>query len=131
MKVRCVQARLSDEQVSAFGPNFMANQTFEVTLGATYDVLGLIFTFEAPARGTGGYVVIAPAEDRVAITPLHLFEVLQARVPATWDLSVSSDEVEFLPPELSAPHFFDDLSERRPEAIAALRKARSDRGGRS
>jgi hypothetical protein len=123
MKVRCKRVSLSNDEMPAFGPKFKKNQTFELTFGAEYDVLGLMFTFNAPARGTGGYVVVAPAGDRVTIAPLLLFEVLEPRIPSNWQLRTSLEEIELLPEELSERYFFHDLSEREPGALGALRRA--------
>lgn len=128
MKIRCVRAHLSDDDMAALGPRFKKNQTFELSVGREYEVLGLICTFNAPARGTGAYAVVAVAVDRVTTAPLQLFEVINARVPDNWDLRLSPDEVELLPAELSASHFFEDLAEREPAALGALRRVlRPDR----
>jgi hypothetical protein len=123
MKVRCTGAQLSTEQKAILGPRFKENQTFDLTVGTEYDVLGMSFTFNAPARGTGAYVIVAPATDRVTIAPLALFEVTQTTVPSNWQLRVGPDETELLSEELLGRHFFHDLSEREPAALDALRRA--------
>jgi hypothetical protein len=123
MRVRCVKSQLSAEQRSSFGPAYSKAQTFEATVGTDYDVLGVVVTLNAPARGTGAYVVVSSDPERPSLVPLVLFEVLDPRVSPQWRLTATHDEIDLLPAELARDHFFDLLSERDPTALADLRSA--------
>ncbi len=125
MRVRCAAETLSAEQIARYGSSFKRNQTFGVTAGVEYTVLGMLFTFDAPARGTGAYLVVPLEHDRVSTAPIVLFEVVDAAVPADWRVARSSDEVRMLPDEMQSPYFFDDLSEQEPSALQALRRVLS------
>ena len=123
MKVRCISTALTGEQIARFGSRFDVAQRFGLVAGAEYVVLGLVFAFGATARGTGPYVVVPIDQESVSTAPLSLFAVVDSSVPADWTLDVDQDEVTLLPPELASRYFFDDLSERRPKALDALRRA--------
>jgi hypothetical protein len=113
------------EQLGLLGSGFYKNQSFGITVGREYLVLGLSVHRNSPVYGQAVCAeIVEDAGHRVAV-PLLLFEVVDARASRHWRLRTWQDGMVTLWPEpFYKEYFFDDLAESDPETNETFRAIR-------
>lgn len=125
MRVVCKSALPDANQIEGFGPKYWTKQAFFIRPGNEYDVLGLMFTFDANVWGAAAWVYIADDYDGLVRAPLVLFEVVDRRGSRLWEFdSRESDVIQVAPEPLNRQYFADDLSNNDPVAVADYKKLR-------
>lgn len=124
MIVRCRTNTLDTSACPGLkGP--VMKQDFRFTEGLEYVVVGVDFTIDSTVQGTGTWVHLVNDDDRLSWAPLGLFEVVDPRVSAQWELRQHEDgQVTLWPPALYREFFHDDLSEGEAEVVADFRRVR-------
>jgi hypothetical protein len=119
MRVRCLSASPSPEQLAAFGEGYYKNQALGVEPGTTYIVLGLTFHVRSNLYGTNVTVAIDDDEGHLAEVPLCLFEIVDDRASRYWVIRQWEGGADALwPPSFFAEFYHDDLSEGMPEMVS-------------
>lgn len=96
-----------------------------VQLGAEYEVLGL------SQDNAGWYVIFEHLDQEMPVSaPLLLFQIVDGRVPPTWNVTTKDGQLSIQPTELGDIYFMDDVQERRDDALSRYRdmKERLRRG---
>lgn len=108
------------------GDNFYREQSFHITPGKEYTVLGLQLEVGARLWGVGAYVQIASDYGGISFAPLELFEITDARASRFWEAHLwEGGAVTLWPAAFYRAYFHDDLSEQEPSAVAAYNLAKA------
>lgn len=120
MRVRCVSALPTQEQIEKLGPKYYAAQGFFLKPGQEFVVLGLMLAFDTPIWGTGAWAYLSDSDTgQLFRAPLLLFEVIDSHGSCHWELHDDGDgTVQLAPEPLNRQYFADDLSNDDPVAIA-------------
>jgi hypothetical protein len=125
MKVRCISTYPNEEQLRRLGPHFNRRQTFGVSVGTEYLVLGIAVILESSSYGTGFYVNIQEDNGHFVHVPLCLCEITDGRLSKHWRAKVWEDgEVTLWPPSFYREYYVDDLSEGVSDVVADFRRVR-------
>lgn len=121
MKVKCVSTYPSTDQLWKLGPTFYPGQTFAVTAGKEYLVLGLSFQVNSKTLGTGVAIDLLSDSGFFVSAPLCLFEIIDSRVSRLWQLRSWEDgTITLWPPSFYAKYFVDDFNEDVPNVKSEL-----------
>lgn len=145
MIVECIRTELSHEEKARLGASFSPRQGRLLQVGNRYPVLGLQYDVGSIIWGTGAWVQVPVAADRLLFAPLYLFEVFDARPSRHWHLKHWPDgAITLWPPPFYQEYFHGDLEvgkeqaletfsavlEQLIEEIDELDRADSERGAR-
>src|SRR5882724_4361444 len=124
MKVRCISTYPNEEQMMKIG--LYPGQSFGVTIGKEYLVVGLSFQLNSGIFGTGLCVNVVDDGNYFVTIPLCLFEVLDARASRHWRIHTWEDgNITLWPESFYAPYYVDDHNEDFPEVRADFKKVYS------
>jgi hypothetical protein len=122
MRIRCSSASLPQDLMSPRLATLPGR--WPVTLDAEYEVLGL-----NQQEGLW-YVIFEHHEREMPVSaPLALFEVIERKVAASWNVRVNGGEVSLQPAEFDDEFFCDDVQERRGDALERYRAMKARLGG--
>jgi len=126
MKVKCVQAYPTPEQIAKLGPDFLKRQTFGVTVGEEYLVLGLQFQINSTLFGTGVVIQFINDDGHIGFAPLYLFEIIDGRPSKYWEARFWEDgSLTLWPTSFYREYYHDDLSEDVPEVVEDFKRVRA------
>ena len=118
MRVRCVREYPSEEQIAHLGPNFYRNQSFPITVGKEYLVLGIETYNNSVAYGTCVGIQYKTDDGNLLSTPIILFEITDPRVSNYWEARITDDGGLLLwPTAFYREYYHDDLSSGVPEVM--------------
>ena len=121
MRVRCVRDLPTPEQAASLNPFYMPGrgQVFAVDLGREYTVYCVISAPVGPLLG------IRDEYDQLFPTPLCLFEIADASLPADWVARAGPDGALAIEPPSFHADYFMDLAEGKPETVADFRRVQA------
>lgn len=121
MKIKGVRLLPNKQQAKRLGRNYYpGQQTFDVEIGKEY----VVYCLEI----IGGMVWVDydSGTERMSISPLCLFEVIDGRVSKCWELRLTEEgNVLFRPPSFYQEFFHDDLAEGVPEIVSEYQRVRA------
>jgi hypothetical protein len=116
--VECLRTELSSEENVRLGASFPPRQGRLLQVGNRYPVLGLQYDVGSIIWGTGAWVQVPVAVDRLLFAPLYLFEVFDARPSRHWQLKHWPDGAITLWPTLFYQEYFHgDLEVGKEQAL--------------
>jgi len=123
MKVRCILTYPTQEQIRQLG-DFYEHQTFGLTQGKEYLVLGLHFNINTPGFGTGVAIQVLNDNGHIVFPPLSLFQIIDGRASRYWVACLSENgSVELQPPSFNREHYHERLSEYVQEIVEDFERA--------
>ncbi|MNE57959.1 hypothetical protein D3C80_1529570 [compost metagenome] len=123
MKVNCNSLKLEADNISILGQNAQAKNNFSITIGQTYTVFGLTFSFGG--FGSGCFVQILSDNNHLIDVPIVLFETVDNRLSKYWEFKSYPDGgITLWPPSFYKDYYHDDLSEDIPEVVEDFKKVR-------
>ena len=112
MRVRCVKARPSDEEMAPLGLPQHVGQDFHLTQGKEYVVLGVQLAIGSNIHGTGVWLHLVSDYGSLSWAPLLLFEVIDGRGSRHWVLRAHSPKLVTLWPQaFYRDGFHEDLAD--------------------
>lgn len=119
MKVKCTATKLSTEQKLLLGIRESYSPEYQLTVGATYTVLGISFVAKSEFFGSGAFLEmkddLAP---HISFVPFCLFEVVDPRPSRFWRAKSLGDcDFSLSPEEFYADYFHDELSDQEPRVV--------------
>lgn len=122
MRVRCLSIYPIEADIAKLG-GFYRRQSFRVTVGSEYLVLGLMFVMNSNLFGTGLVVRFVDDDGNFAFAPLFMFEIVNGSPSKYWMARFHEDGTfELQPPSFYKEYYDDDLSEGVPEIVADFRR---------
>lgn len=118
MIVECTATELTPEQKTRLGTAFPREQARLLKKGIRYPVLGLQYDVGSILWGTGAWVQLPVAADRMVIAPLYLFEVVDGRPSRHWEIKLWEDgAITLWPFSFYKPYYHGDLEAGVPEVV--------------
>ncbi len=112
MIVRCLYDYPSEERIAQLGTSFYRSQSFGLTIGKEYVVVGLYSYVNSSLRGTGLYVEYVDDDGTLLQAPILLFEIVDARLSQFWQMRVWEDGTfTARPPSLECEYYHARLSD--------------------
>lgn len=123
MKVKCISVYPTEKQISKMGRRFYRRQSFGLTQGKEYLVLGLNFEIDSVSCGTGACVELISDNGGLSNAPLFSFEITDPRASRFWEVRLWEDGgLTLWPPLFYTTYFRDDLSESKSDVVAEFRR---------
>ena len=114
MKVRCIETKLSQEQIKTLNVSTEHDYSSWFTIGKEYVVLGL--TYESiPQYWTTHLFELCDDTKNCTSPPACLFEIVDPRPSVFWRARHNFPNFTLWPAEFYREFFHDDLSEEKPE----------------
>lgn len=121
MTARCIGETLTEEQRCATNAPARFRPSYQVTEGKEYLVLGISFLVNSAIYGNCSLFEIRDDAGRCVSVPTMLFDVEDPRPSRFWRARRTGlIDLALWPEEFYRDYFHDDLSERRPETVAAF-----------
>lgn len=111
MRVRCLRQRPSESEVAALGSKYYRSQSFHLTVGKEYVVIGLDFAIDSNVHGTGVWAHVVSDDGNLIWAPLTLLEITDARVSKYWEARVFDKGFKLWPRSLFKDFYHEDLAE--------------------
>jgi len=91
--------------------NFYRRQSFGVTIGKDYIVLGITFAIRSNLFGTGAVVQFQDDDGNIGFAPICIFEITDGAPSKYWVARLDEDgSLTFQPPSFYKEYYHDDLS---------------------
>lgn len=117
MKVKCLNTELTEEQRQLFRVPDLFRSKYQISVGTEYLVLGIAFEINSSAYGTQALLEIADDAGRCLSIPAALFEIIDGRCSAFWEVRFYEDAgITMWPIEFNEAYFHDKLSNGDPQA---------------
>ena len=122
MRIRCTSTSLAEQLAS---PHLLRLPgRWPVALEAEYEVFAL-----NQVEGLW-YVTFEHHEREMPVSaPLALFEIVDAKVPTSWNVRSRGEQLSLQPSEFDDEFFCDDVQERRGDALERYRAMRARLSG--
>ncbi len=118
MIVECLRTELRHQEKARLGASFSPRQGRLLQVGNRYPVLGLQYDVGSIIWGTGAWVQVPIARDRLLFAPLYLFEIVDARPSRHWHIRHWPDgAVTLWPSSFYQEYFHGDLEVGKEQAI--------------
>jgi len=125
MRVRCIQQRPSETQVTALGSSYYRSQSFHLTVGKEYVAIGLDLAIDSNVHGNGVWIHLVSDHGNLIWAPLALFEVTDPRVSKYWEARVFDEGLKLWPPSLFRDSYHEDLADGVAEVEDDFRRVRA------
>ena len=124
MRVKCLDVSLTSEQKLFLGVPESVRTRHQITVGATYTVLGLSFVIGSHFFGSGPVLeILDDASPCISLVPLCLFEIVDPRPSRFWVARKVNDfTLSLWPEEFYEDYFHDRLSDGEPIGVEAFRR---------
>ena len=109
MRIRCIRTEFSEAEKERFGIANIAPNSFRLTVGTEYLVLGLSFMDKSSVLGEGLCVDISGNGVYITPAPLRFFEITDPRSSRHWILSQNQAGIFCLWPQSFFQPFYHDL----------------------
>ncbi len=114
MRIRCISESLPQNMLTTQLQRFQGR--WPVRVGTEYRVLEL-----SQSQGLW-YVTIENHEQEFPVcVPLAMFDVIEPSVSRWWNVRVKSNDISLRPVEFDEEYFYDDVQERRGDALERFR----------
>ncbi|MCK5799460.1 MAG: hypothetical protein KAI47_19850 [Deltaproteobacteria bacterium] len=118
MIVECQSVELTAQQKSNLGTGFSPVRARLLQVGNRYPVLGLQYDVASILWGTGAWIQVPIARDRLIFAPLYLFEITDPRPSRHWQVKQWPDGALTLwPLSFYRNYYHGDLEARVQEVI--------------
>lgn len=121
MRIKCISLLPNKQQAKRLGKYYYpGQQTYEVALGKEY-VVYCLEIIDGMA-----WVHYDSESNRLSISPLCLFKIIDGRVSQYWELRLwEENNVLLRPPSFYQEFFHDDLVEGVPEVVAEYQRVKA------
>lgn len=122
MKVRCISPYPTDRQIEKLG-KFYKKQSFGVSVGKEYLVLGITFLINSALFGTGVIIDFHDDDGNVGNAPLFLFEITDRRSSKYWEAKFHDDgSFQLQPSSFYKENYHDLLSDGVEEVMEDFKR---------
>lgn len=126
MKVRCRATTLTDERRNSIGGMLADRNSWALSTGDEYLVLGLTFSFGNRELGTGAWIEYENRRqgEYLLTAPLDLFEIVDAKPSVIWDFQADSEMATLWPNSFYRSGYRDRLSDGAAGEVADFRRVK-------
>lgn len=124
MRAKCISEYPTKQQIDKLG-DFYRQQSFGVTVGKEYVVLGITFHINLRGFGTGVQIQFVNDDGNVGFAPLFLFKIIDGKPSRYWEGQFDEDgSFQLQPLSFYKKYYHDHLSEGIDEIVGDFNRVR-------